>query len=308
MDWQNNAKLRVDIPVAVEGKYDKIKLCSIIDANIVTTDGFGIFSSAEKTALIRRIAEPRGIIVLTDSDGAGLVIRNYFKSILPKDKLIHLYSYMDGLELCGIYTHFHSAFCNKKATDLQMVSFRSVIRQLQEKGFNVGICHCCNSAGLLRFPNYAMDAVRVGSAILGRLSFKGSYNLKRVGTLEATVDELRWLPKGHTCGYGAGWKAKKPTRIAVLPVGWYNGFGCQMGNDLTRRRDSLRGVLSNLKQLIFGRKGYTVLLGTKRCKVLGHIGMLHTVIDVTDINCKLGDKAIFDVNPLLLKGVDVIFQ
>ena len=92
MDWQNNAKLRVDIPVAVEGKYDKIKLCSIIDANIVTTDGFGIFSSAEKTALIRRIAEPRGIIVLTDSDGAGLVIRNYFKSILPKDKLIHLYT------------------------------------------------------------------------------------------------------------------------------------------------------------------------------------------------------------------------
>ena len=93
-----------------------------------------------------------------------------------------------------------------------------------------------------------------------------------------------------------------------------------MGNDLTRRRDSLRGVLSNLKQLIFGRKGYTVLLGTKRCKVLGHtvngkkcrvlghIGMLHTVVDVTDINCKLGDKAIFDVNPLLLKGVDVIFQ
>ena len=92
MDGQNSTKLRVEIPIAVEGKYDKIKLCSIIDANIVTTDGFGIFSSAEKTALIRRIAEPRGIIVLTDSDGAGLVIRNYFRSILPKDKLIHLYT------------------------------------------------------------------------------------------------------------------------------------------------------------------------------------------------------------------------
>ena len=224
------------------------------------------------------------------------------------DKLLHIYSYMDGLDLCGIYTHFHSAFCNKKATDLQMVCFRSVIRQLQEKGFDVGICHCCNSAGLLRFPNYAMDAVRVGSAILGRLSFKGSYNLKRVGTLEATVDELRWLPKGHTCGYGAGWRAKKPTRIAVLPVGWYNGFGCQMGNDLTRRKDSLRGIFSNLRHLIFGRKGYTVLLGGKRCRVLGHIGMLHTVVDVTNVNCKLGDKAVFDVNPLMLKGVDVVFQ
>ena len=81
-----------------------------------------------------------------------------------------------------------------------------------------------------------------------------------------------------------------------------------MGNDLTRRKDSLRAVFSNLKQLIFGRKGYTVLLGGKRCRVLGHIGMLHTVVDVTNVNCKLGDKAIFDVNPLMLKGVDVVFQ
>ena len=84
-------KLKIDIPIAVEGKYDKIKLASIVDANIITTGGFGIFSSDEKKLLIRRIAEPRGIIVLTDSDGAGLVIRNYFRSILPPDKLIHLY-------------------------------------------------------------------------------------------------------------------------------------------------------------------------------------------------------------------------
>lgn len=84
-------KLKIDLPIAVEGKYDKIKLASIIDANIITTGGFGIFSSDEKKLLIRRLAEPRGIIILTDSDGAGLVIRNYFRSILPPDKLIHLY-------------------------------------------------------------------------------------------------------------------------------------------------------------------------------------------------------------------------
>ena len=84
-------KLKIEIPIAVEGKYDKIKLASIVDANIITTGGFGIFSSDEKKLLIRRLAEPRGIIILTDSDGAGLVIRNYFRSILPPDKLIHLY-------------------------------------------------------------------------------------------------------------------------------------------------------------------------------------------------------------------------
>lgn len=85
-------KLKIPIPIAVEGKYDKIKLSSIIDGQIITTDGFGVFASEEKKQLIRRLAEPHGIIVLTDSDGAGLVIRNYFRSILPKNKLIHLYS------------------------------------------------------------------------------------------------------------------------------------------------------------------------------------------------------------------------
>ncbi|MBO5217934.1 MAG: DUF4093 domain-containing protein, partial [Clostridia bacterium] len=84
-------KLKIDIPIAVEGKYDKIKIASIADAQIVVTDGFGVFASDEKAALIRRLAEPRGIIVLTDSDGAGLVIRNYFNSILKKEKIFHLY-------------------------------------------------------------------------------------------------------------------------------------------------------------------------------------------------------------------------
>ena len=85
-------KLKISIPIAVEGKYDKIKLSSIIDGQIITTDGFGVFASDEKKMLIRRLAEPRGIIILTDSDGAGLVIRNYFRSILPNDKLINLYT------------------------------------------------------------------------------------------------------------------------------------------------------------------------------------------------------------------------
>ena len=84
-------RIKIDRPVIVEGKYDKIKLSGILDAEILTTDGFGIFNSEEKTALIRRLAEKHGLIVLTDSDGAGLVIRNYFNSILPKDRLIHLY-------------------------------------------------------------------------------------------------------------------------------------------------------------------------------------------------------------------------
>ena len=74
--------LEISRPIIVEGKYDKIKLSHIVKAHIITTDGFGIFSKAEKAAFIRRLAKENGVIVLTDSDGAGLVIRNYLKNLL----------------------------------------------------------------------------------------------------------------------------------------------------------------------------------------------------------------------------------
>lgn len=84
-------KIKLDMPVIVEGKYDVIKLSSILDAQIIKTDGFSIFNSPDTRNMIKRIAEKNGVIVLTDSDGAGLVIRNHLNSFLPKEKIIHLY-------------------------------------------------------------------------------------------------------------------------------------------------------------------------------------------------------------------------
>ncbi|MBQ7968766.1 MAG: DUF4093 domain-containing protein [Clostridia bacterium] len=84
-------KIKIDIPIIVEGKYDLIKLQSLIDGHIIKTDGFGIFKSEQTKDRIRKMAEKNGIIVFTDSDGAGLVIRNHLKSILPKDKIFHIY-------------------------------------------------------------------------------------------------------------------------------------------------------------------------------------------------------------------------
>lgn len=84
-------KIRIPYPVVVEGKYDKITLSSVIDAQIITTDGFGIFKKNEKAALLRRLAEKSEIIVLTDSDGGGKVIRSHLCGLIPKDKLIQLY-------------------------------------------------------------------------------------------------------------------------------------------------------------------------------------------------------------------------
>ena len=87
-----SGRIRINMPVVVEGKYDKIKLSSIIDAKIITTEGVGVFKKEEKLALIRRLSEKNGIIILTDSDGAGLVIRNYLRSAIAPDKIINLYA------------------------------------------------------------------------------------------------------------------------------------------------------------------------------------------------------------------------
>ena len=77
--------------VVVEGRYDKNTLSQIIDAPIFETGGFGVMHNRELLDFLRRVAETRGLIILTDSDGAGFVIRNYLKGALPKENVFHAY-------------------------------------------------------------------------------------------------------------------------------------------------------------------------------------------------------------------------
>lgn len=84
-------KLKIACPVIVEGKYDRLRLLNVIEAQIITTDGFGLFKKNEKAALIRALAQKSKIIVLTDSDGAGRVIRSRISQMVPQDKLIQLH-------------------------------------------------------------------------------------------------------------------------------------------------------------------------------------------------------------------------
>ena len=76
----------------MEGRYDKNTLAQIVDAPILETSGFGIFKDKQQMDLLRRIAESRGLIVFTDSDGAGFVIRNHIKSAIPSKYLKHAYT------------------------------------------------------------------------------------------------------------------------------------------------------------------------------------------------------------------------
>jgi ribonuclease M5 len=84
-------KIHITVPIVVEGRYDKNTLSQILDAPILETSGFGIFKDKQQMSLLRRIAETRGLIVFTDSDGAGFVIRNHIKSAIPGKYLKHAY-------------------------------------------------------------------------------------------------------------------------------------------------------------------------------------------------------------------------
>lgn len=83
--------LRIREAIVVEGRYDKNTLSQLVDTVILETSGFGIFKNGEKLALFRRLAEERGLIILTDPDGAGFVIRNFLKGSIPTDRVKHAY-------------------------------------------------------------------------------------------------------------------------------------------------------------------------------------------------------------------------
>ena len=83
--------IRIREAIIVEGRYDKNTLAQVVDAPILETSGFGIFHDSQRLALLRRLAETRGIIVLTDSDGAGFVIRNYLRGAIDPAQVKHAY-------------------------------------------------------------------------------------------------------------------------------------------------------------------------------------------------------------------------
>ena len=83
--------LRIKEAIVVEGRYDKNTLSQLVDTIIVETAGFGVFQNSEKLALFRRLAAERGLIILTDPDGAGFVIRNFLKGSIPSEQVKHAY-------------------------------------------------------------------------------------------------------------------------------------------------------------------------------------------------------------------------
>lgn len=124
--------IRIQEAIIVEGRYDVNKIKQLVDTIVIETGGFSIFNNREKLQLIRKIAQQRGVLILTDSDGAGFVIRNYLKGALPKSQVKHAYiPQIEGKEK-------RKAQPSKEGTlGVEGVSDEVIVRALRQAGVTV---------------------------------------------------------------------------------------------------------------------------------------------------------------------------
>lgn len=203
----------------------------------------------------------------------------------------------------GIFSHLGAAFFYKDDfADQQLVVFENTVEALANQGISFKWRHIANSSALLRNHKFHLDAVRVGSALLGRLPAAFALPLKRVGTLESDIIDIRTLKKGHNIGYGKVYKLSRDTRVAVLAAGSADGVQLTKDYDAFRFRDFCRYGLTIFKMMLKKDNRMRVLLNGKRVPILGRVALTHTFVDVTDIPCNVGDSAEIPISPLYVAG------
>ena len=179
---------------------------------------------------------------------------------------------MNGVIVEGLFTHFSVAdegIDGENYTRMQYRNFKCVISDLKQKGIRIPLCHCCNSAAIIDYPDMNMDMVRPGIILYGLLpsnKLKSKLNLKPVMQLKSTVSLVKEVDAGVKISYGGDFIANKNMKIATVPIGYADGYPRYMSG-----------------------KGEMIIRG-KRAKIVGRICMDQLMLDVTDIDkVKQGD-------------------
>ena len=187
---------------------------------------------------------------------------------------------LPGLNIEGMFTHFSNADGDESYTMMQFNRFCDAKKALSEKGIDFEIYHCAASAAMLNYPITCMDMIRPGIALYGYPNSKEQYGLLPVLTLKSRVVAVRNVPAGTFVGYGCTAKLSRDTKLAVLPIGYADGFSRSFSN------------------------GMEILIHDCRCPVIGRVCMDMCMVDVTDVqNVKTNDIAvIYSRNDLMDEG------
>ena len=264
----------------------------MIDKNIILTIG----SKEAGDAVNEASANKKARVHIKIDTGFG----RYGFIYSEKDKMIEYLKSWNNIKIEGVFSHFSIAFFGKReATQIQFDRFLNCIETLKLNGIETGILHICNSSAFLRFKDMHLNAVRIGSALLGRISIPNTWGFKRVGILKSNVAEIKTLPKGYNIGYSNSYKTKKETKVAIVPCGYADGFNVIVDKDMYRKIDKIRYVVRDIKNL-FKKQEIFVKINDEKCKVLGRLGMYHVTVDISGKNVKINDEVFFEVSPMFV--------
>lgn len=267
---------------------DREELDRLLDLNVVCTVG-----SVDTGLALNSAAEARSTVAEAHIQvDTGLGFGGFLAA--EPEKIVNIYRNLPNVALSGIYTQVHSIHADGHNAAEQLKQFHRVVEAVHQAGFETGIVHAAGSYALMHYDFARMDAVRAGSVLLGRCRRRRGDGLLRVGYGEAGIEETRWVPKDYTVGNESTVRLHRPTRIAVIPVGYQNGFGVSRGRDA--------GLLATLRRWWRARH-ITVRVNGQKARVLGRIGAIETLVDVTDLKCSAGDLVYFDIDPMYARGM-----
>lgn len=220
-------------------------------------------------------------------------IYNDFETIITN---INELKKINNIKIEGIFSHFSiSYYKNNKWTNIQFRRFMDTIEILKLNDITFDLMHICNSAAFLNYPNMHLNAARIGSAFLGRVDIN-EVGLKKIGTFKTNITEIKTVPKGFNIGYLNSYKTKKETKVAIVQLGYVQGYNIGKQQDMFRFIDKIRNIYCDVKN-IFINKSLTVTINNKRYTVIGRLGMYHMDIDITGSEVKVNDTVYFNINP-----------
>lgn len=289
-----------DVAEAVENVRELLLMSTPVPEQIPEFFRLGTTFSASSLEQLQQLPHGAKVHIKVDT-GLG---RRGFSWEAP-DEILRAYAEFPGLTFTGIFTHFIDGG-DPKLTERQMQRFHAVLAALRNAGIDPGIRHCCGSSAVFSPEENLLDGVRVGTALLGRVpGGEKKYGLQPTGFCRVPIELVRTVPKGTTVGYSAAFRAKKEMQLALCPIGTHNGFGVIASSG---KETSAALHIRLLRQLRGGITGSTIpggYIGGKFCPAVGRIFTEAVLLDVTGLDCKAGDEAIFNINPIMRHDMPV---
>ena len=286
---EKEAKILMLSSTAIKEDIEKL-----VENNIILT--IGSKESAEEVEKVGQELNKTIHVHLKIDTGFG----RYGFIYTDREEIVKTIKPLKNIKIEGTFTHFSNSYYDDNYTKTQFNRFIDCIETLKMNDIETGMLHVCNTSAFIKFPNMHLNAVRIGSAFTGRISFTNSMGLRKIGYLKANVAEIKELPKNFNIGYSNSYKTKRATKVAIIPCGYMDGVNINTGRDMFRGIDKIRYIVRDIKDALKKQQLF-VTINNKKCPILGRVGTYHVTVDITGKNVKIGDEVIFNAN---LKHID----